>query len=120
VSETITVRSVVGRFLEHARIYYFRNAGEHEVLLGSADLMPRNLDRRVEILFPVLHPQWRDIIMNEILAVGLQDNVQARRLLQDGSYERVHPLNGSAVMNSQEWLLTRWRSEHKQGTVLSK
>jgi len=120
VSETITVRSVVGRFLEHARIYYFRNAGEHEVLLGSADLMPRNLDRRVEILFPVLHPQWRDIIMNEILAVGLQDNVQARRLLQDGSYERVHPLNGSAVMNSQEWLLTRWRSEHKQGTVLAK
>jgi len=58
--------------------------------------------------------------MNEILAVGLQDNVQARRLLQDGSYERVHPLNGSAVMNSQEWLLTRWRSEHKQGTVLAK
>jgi len=120
VSETITVRSVVGRFLEHARIYYFRNAGQHDVLLGSADLMPRNLDRRVEILFPVLHPQWRDIIMNEILAVGLQDNVQARQLLQDGTYERVHPLDGGPVMNSQEWLLTRWRSEPKQDILLAK
>jgi polyphosphate kinase len=120
VSETIIVRSVVGRFLEHARIYYFHNAGQHEVLLGSADLMPRNLDRRVEILFPVLHPQWRDIIMNEILAVGLQDNVQARQLLRDGSYTRVHPLDGAPVMNSQEWLLTRWKSEPKKDTLLAK
>ena len=120
VSETITVRSVVGRFLEHARIYYFRNAGQHEVLLGSADLMPRNLDRRVEVLFPVLHLQWREIIMHEVLAVGLQDNVQARQLLQDGTYERVHPLDGSPVMNSQEWLLTRWRSEAKHDTPLAK
>ncbi|HKT34139.1 MAG TPA: polyphosphate kinase 1 [Nitrospira sp.] len=118
VSETITVRSVVGRFLEHARIYYFRNAGAHEVLVGSADLMPRNLDRRVETLFPVLHSQWRDIIMNDILAVGLQDNVQARQLLADGSYKRLHPLDGEPVMNSQEWLLTRWRSEPKQDTRL--
>jgi polyphosphate kinase len=120
VSETVTVRSVVGRFLEHARIYYFRNAGQHEVFLGSADLMPRNLDRRVEVLFPVLHPQLRDIIMNEILAVGLQDNVQARRLLQDGSYERLHPPDGTPVMNSQEWLLTRWKSDPKKDTVLTK
>jgi polyphosphate kinase len=120
VSETITVRSVVGRFLEHARIYYFQNAGQHEVLLGSADLMPRNLDRRVEVLFPVLHPQWRDIIINEILRVGLQDNVQARELLQDGSYRRIHPLDGAPPMNSQEWLLTRWRSDPKKDPLLSK
>ncbi len=120
VSDTITVRSVVGRFLEHARIYYFHNAGQHEVLLGSADLMPRNLDRRVEILFPVLHPQWRDIIMNEILAVGLKDNVQARQLLQDGSYERLHPRDGSPVMNSQEWLLTRWKSDPKKDSLITK
>jgi polyphosphate kinase len=120
VSDTITVRSVVGRFLEHARIYYFHNAGQHEVFLGSADLMPRNLDRRVEILFPVLHPQWLDIIMNEILAVGLQDNVQARRLMQDGTYERVHPLGGTPVMNSQDWLLTRWKSDPKKDHLLAK
>lgn len=117
VSETITVRSVVGRFLEHARIYYFHNAGQHEVLLGSADLMPRNLDRRVELLFPVLHPQWRDTIMNDILAVGLRDNVQARRLLPDGSYERLHPLDGDQTVDSQEWLLTRWKSESKKDTA---
>ena len=120
VSETITVRSVVGRFLEHARVYCFRNGGQHEVFLGSADLMPRNLDRRVEVLFPVLHQQWRDIIMNDILAVGLLDNVQARQLRQDGSYERVRPLDGSPVMNSQEWLLTRWRAEPKKDALLTK
>jgi polyphosphate kinase len=120
VSETITVRSVVGRFLEHARIYYFHNAGQHEVLLGSADLMPRNLDRRVEVLFPVLHPQWRDIITNEILRVGLQDNVQARELLQDGSYKRLRPLDGAPPINSQEWLLTRWRSDPKKDALLAK
>ena len=120
VSDTITVRSIVGRFLEHARIYYFHNAGQHEVLLGSADLMPRNLDRRVEILFPVLQPQWRDIIMNEILAVGLQDNVQARQLRQDGSYERLHPVDGTPEMNSQEWLLTRWKSDPKKDPLLTK
>jgi len=90
------------------------------VLLGSADLMPRNLDARVEVLFPVLHQQWRDIIMNEILAVGLQDNVQARELLQDGSYRRVRPTDGAPLMNSQEWLLTRWRSEPKRDALLSK
>ena len=58
--------------------------------------MPRNLDRRVEILFPVLHPQWREIIMNEILAVGLRDNVQARQLLQDGSYHTSSAARGGS------------------------
>jgi polyphosphate kinase len=79
--------------------------------------MPRNLDRRVEILFPVLHPQWRDTIINDILAVGLRDNVQARRLLSDGSYERLHPLDGDQAVDSQEWLLTRWKSESKKDTA---
>ena len=120
VSDTIRVRSVVGRFLEHARIFYFHNAGQHEVLVGSADLMPRNLDSRVEILFPVLHPQWRDIIMNDILAVGLQDNVQARQLLPDGSYQRLQPLDGAPVMNSQEWLLTRWKADPRKTSLLPK
>ena len=110
VSETITVTSVVGRFLEHSRIYYFRNGGQEEVLLGSADLMPRNLDRRVEILFPVLHPRWREVILNDILVVGLRDNVQARRLRPDGQYERLQPPDSESGLNSQEWFLNRWKS----------
>lgn len=110
ISETITVTSVVGRFLEHARIYYFRHGGENEVLIGSADLMPRNLDHRVEILVPVQHPRWREIIINDILTVGLRDNVQARRLLADGTYERIHAAAGEAAVNSQQWLLDHWKS----------
>jgi polyphosphate kinase len=109
ISETITVTSVVGRFLEHARIYYFRNGGHDDMLMGSADLMPRNLDHRVEVLFPVEDPRWREVILNDILGVGLRDNVQARRLLPDGTYERVHPASGEAVVNSQQWLLEHWK-----------
>jgi len=110
ISETITVTSVVGRFLEHARIYYFRHGGEHEVLIGSADLMPRNLDLRVEILVPVQDAHWRKIVINDILGVGLRDNVQARRLLADGTYERVQATTGEAAVNSQQWLLDYWKS----------
>lgn len=78
--------------------------------MGSADLMPRNLDHRVEVIFPVEDPQWREIIINEILGVGLRDNVQARRLLSDGTYERTHPTDGTTAVNSQDWLLTHWKS----------
>ncbi len=110
VSDRITVTSVVGRFLEHARIYYFHNGGQDEVFLGSADLMPRNLDRRVEILFPVDHPRWRQIIVQDILAVSLRDNVQARRLRSDGTYERLTPLDGEPSLDSQDWFLNRWKA----------
>ena len=110
ISETITVTSVVGRFLEHARIYYFRHGGQNDVLMGSADLMPRNLDHRVEVVFPVEDPQWREVIINDILGMGLRDNVQARRLLPDGTYERKQPTHGEAAVNSQEWFLTHWKS----------
>jgi polyphosphate kinase len=109
ISETITVTSVVGRFLEHARIYYFHNGGHDDMLMGSADLMPRNLDHRVEVLFPVEDPRWREVILNDILGVGLRDNVQARRLLPDGTYEHVHPASGEAAFNSQQWLLEHWK-----------
>jgi polyphosphate kinase len=109
VSETITVTSIVGRFLEHARIYYFRNGGAEEVFLGSADLMPRNLDRRVELLFPVEAARWRQAIVRDILRVHLQDNVQARRLLPDGSYARLQPPPEATALHSQEWLLERWK-----------
>ena len=108
LSETITVTSVVGRFLEHARIYYFRNGGQSEVLIGSADLMPRNLDHRVEVIFPVEDPSWREIIVHDILGVGLRDNVQSRRLRSEGTYERIQPVGDEAAMNSQEWFLSHW------------
>lgn len=109
ISETITVTSVVGRFLEHARVYYFRHGGQHEVFVGSADLMPRNLDQRVEVLFPVEDPRCREIIIDDILGIGLRDNVHARRLCPDGSYVRVQPVEGEAIVNSQEWFLNQWK-----------
>lgn len=109
ISETITVTSVVGRFLEHARVYYFRHGGQHEVLVGSADLMPRNLDQRVEVLFPVEDPRCREIIIDDILGIGLRDNVHARRLCSDGSYVRVQPAEGETMVNSQEWFLNQWK-----------
>jgi polyphosphate kinase len=105
VSENITVTSIVGRFLEHPRIFYFRNGGDEEILLGSADLMPRNLDRRVEQLFPVEDPHLREALRDQILGVHLKDNVQARRLLPNGKYERVRPQDGAKPLNSQLWMI---------------
>ena len=105
LSEKISVTSVVGRFLEHARIYYFRNGGEEEILVGSADLMPRNLDGRVEVLFPIEDKRLRRVLRDDILFVHLKDNVQARRLLPDGRYERLRPKSDDAALNSQLWML---------------
>jgi polyphosphate kinase len=105
ISENITVTSIVGRFLEHPRIYYFRNGGEEEVLLGSADLMPRNLYRRVETLFPVEDELILGSIRDEILNIHLKDNVKARRMLPDGTYEPVRPQEGEKPLNSQEWMI---------------
>jgi polyphosphate kinase len=107
VSETIRVTSVVGRFLEHSRIYYFLNGGQDEVFLGSADLMPRNLDRRVEVLFPIEHRRLVAHLRDEVLAVMLADNVQARLLLPDGTYQRLRPAENEAPMDSQAWFLRR-------------
>jgi polyphosphate kinase len=105
LSETITVTSIVGRFLEHARIYYFRNGGNDEILMGSADLMPRNLDRRVEILYPVEDASLREALRRDILCVHLRDSVKARRMRPDGSYERVVAGPDNPRLNSQEWLI---------------
>jgi polyphosphate kinase len=106
VSENIRVISIVGRFLEHSRIYYFENAGQPEAYLGSADLMPRNLDRRVEILFPVKDSRIRDYLRDAVLAVELsQENMRARVLHADGSYLRRRPAPGEKVVDSQAWLL---------------
>jgi len=99
------VTSVVGRFLEHARLYYFYNGGEEELFLGSADLMPRNLDRRVETLFPIENAVLRARLREHVLKVHLQDNVRARLLQADGSYVRLAPKEGEPEMDSQQWML---------------
>jgi polyphosphate kinase len=105
ISENITVSSIVGRFLEHARIYYFHNGGDVEVFLGSADLMPRNLDRRVEVLFPVENPALRTAVISTILPVQLNDTIKVRLLQSDGSYVRKKPSDDSPPLNAQTWLV---------------
>jgi polyphosphate kinase len=105
LSETISVTAIVGRFLEHARIYYFRNGGEEEIYLGSADLMPRNLDKRVEILFPVENPCIRHAILSRILPVQLHDTVKTRRMNPDGTYLRITPEPGQEPKNAQSWMV---------------
>lgn len=86
VSENISVTSIVGRFLEHSRIYYFQNGGRGEVFLGSADLMGRNLDRRVELLFPVENKRLLKRLRDDILETYLADNRNARRMQPDGTF----------------------------------
>jgi polyphosphate kinase len=105
VSENISVISIVGRFLEHARIYYFHDGDEDEVLIGSSDLMFRNLNERVEVLLSVPDPEIRRAIVNYMLKIHLRDNVKARRLLSDGTYQRVMPKYSEALINSQNWLI---------------
>ena len=101
VSETITVRSIVGRFLEHSRVFWFRNGGREEMYLGSADLMGRNLDRRVEILFPVLDARLIRQVKNEALDDGLADTVKARDMQSDGTYRRAAAARGQEPVESQ-------------------
>jgi len=104
LSETVRVRSIVGRFLEHSRIYYFHNGGEEEIYIGSADLMERNLDRRVETLFPIEDRRLLRFLRDTVLELYLQDNVQARELQSDGSYVRCTP-DGSPPRDAQRSLL---------------
>jgi polyphosphate kinase len=102
LSENITVRSIVGSLLEHSRVYYFENGGENEIFIGSSDWMPRNLDRRVEVLTPVESPDIKDHLKNEYLAAYLKDNVKARILMPDGKYRRITPREGEEPFNAQE------------------
>ena len=105
ISENITVRSIVGRFLEHARVYWFRNGGSPCMFMGSADMMSRNLDRRVEVLTPVLDSEIRRHIYEDILCVQAKDNVQAWELRSSGDYVRLQPQSGEEAVNSQERLM---------------
>jgi len=109
VSENIRVVSIVGRFLEHSRVFFFENGGAHEVYMGSADLMPRNLNERVETVFPVEDPELVRTVREDILELYLRDNAKARRMHSDGSYERVVAAPGEELVNAQERLMVRTR-----------
>ncbi len=106
VSDNIRVRSILGRFLEHSRIFYFGNGGDEEIYLGSADLMQRNLDERVETLFPIEDPMLRTAIRERVLDPLWADTVNARELLPDGRYVRVLPEPGSSPFDCQAWFIT--------------
>ena len=101
LSQTIHVRSIVGPFLEHSRIFYFANGGDEEVYIGSADWMARNLDRRVEVVTPVLDPQLKKYLKDTVLDAYLRDNVKARVMNSDGTYEMPPMAAGEQPFNSQ-------------------
>jgi polyphosphate kinase len=114
ISDRIQVRSIVGQFLEHSRVYYFENGGAPEVYIGSADLMERNLDRRVETLCPVTDPAMRQLLRDAVLEVLLSDTDRAWTLHTDGSYVRATAPEGVPPLNSQRFLLEWYASQHEQ------
>ena len=102
LSDNITVRSIVGRYLEHSRIFYFENGCQPEVFVGSADWMPRNFFRRIEVVFPIENGNHRERIMSEVLALALDDNAKARFLQADGTYRRATVKRGVPPISSQD------------------
>src|SRR5690606_21698849 len=104
ISENIRVRSIVGRFLEHSRCYYFRNGGREEVYCASADWMDRNFFRRIEVMFPILDPALKSRLIAD-LDLYLSDNAQSWELCSDGSYALKTPAEGEAVVSAQARLL---------------
>jgi len=107
ISENIRVSTIIGRFLEHARLYYFHKGGEREVLLGSADLMPRNLDRRVEVLFPVEDPALKSALIDIILDRQLHDTEKLRWMTSSGTYTREGGDKDSEPFNAQSWFISQ-------------
>ena len=107
ISDNIQETSIVGRFLEHSRIFYFRNGGEEEVYLGSADLMPRNLNRRVEVDFPVQDKNLVRMIRDEVLGTYFKDQAKARHMTSDGKYLRDPDFQKKNAFNAQEALIAR-------------
>ncbi|MEN8194515.1 MAG: polyphosphate kinase 1 [Bacteroidota bacterium] len=114
LSENIIVRSIVGRFLEHSRAYYFYNSGIELMYLGSADLMQRNLDRRVETLFPIEDEAIKKSIKETLLDISLKDNQKARILLPNRNYAMNHKLYNQGTVNLQEWLMDYAASSEKK------
>lgn len=110
LSENIRVISILGRYLEHSRIYYFHNSGNEQILMGSADLMPRNLNQRVEVLFPVEDLNMIHHIRTQILEPYMQDNTKARLMNPDGTYTRLAPQKGQEPVNVQSLFMARRRN----------
>lgn len=107
LSENIRVTSILGRFLEHSRIYYFNAGGDEKVFMGSADLMPRNLNQRVEVLFGVDDPRMVRFLRDEVLETYLRDNIKARLMMPDGSFKRLRPQEGEEEISAQDTFLAR-------------
>ncbi len=105
LSENIKVTSIVGRFLEHSRLFYFYDNGKEKFYLSSADMMPRNLDKRVEISFPIEDEKLKNELMRTLIRISLKDNTKSRLLLPDMRYEFLKLQNGVKKTNSQEWLI---------------
>jgi polyphosphate kinase len=117
VSMNIRVRSIVGRFLEHSRVFYFENKGDPSVYISSADWMSRNLDRRVEVATPILDRALRNRVIEEAFSVALKDNRDAWSLLRNGAYRLLRPMRGQKLISMQETLSARWaaRDESERG-----
>src|SRR5439155_24343722 len=115
LSDNIRVRSVVDRFLEHSRIFRFAAGDSEKVFLSSADWMPRNFQRRVEVMFPVEDEELRDRVVDEIIGIALADNVKARRLLADGTYVRVRPEGDAKPVRSQYRFMELAREKAQAG-----
>ncbi|HEY1219944.1 MAG TPA: RNA degradosome polyphosphate kinase, partial [Bryobacteraceae bacterium] len=113
VSDHIEVSSIVGRFLEHSRVFYFRNGGEEEIYIGSADLMSRNIDHRVEVLAPIREPAMIRHLRDNVLSVYLADNVKARDMNTTGVYTR-RKSGAKSKVNSQEWFIRQRREPPKK------
>lgn len=112
LSENIRVISVLGRFLEHSRIFYFKNDGNEQIYVGSADLMSRNLNRRVETLFPIEDERHIRYLRDQVLEIYLKDNLSARVMQPDGSYVRLRPHGDEPGINVQDWLIQHPRSRN--------
>jgi polyphosphate kinase len=109
ISESIRVISLVGRFLEHSRIYHFHNHGDPRVYIGSADVMERNFDRRVEVIAPVDAPELKAHLRDVVLDAYLRDTVNARELAPDGSYRMLRPTRGEQPFDAQMFFAELYR-----------